>query len=192
MAVVTLGAGGLEYPSDRYADIRLALGMTAADTTALPESVITAGLHLPWVLNRALELATDCITDAVDDDVQAEQLTVALAQWAAARIAAGWLANRDQSDRITSEGIDTLKVAYDKPLSQAEWQEAARRLLGEALDALTIVCPGALVPAVLPTMARMAGPSRAVALGRRTWREYLDFDRELIPIALRYPGQSRP
>lgn len=181
MATVTWDGSSLAYPSERYADIRLALGLAADDTDALPDSVITAGIHLPWVLLRVPEHASTCMATIAADAALLERLTVLCAEWAAARIAGNFLANRDNDDVIKSKGVDTLRITFGDPLKQKELHEAMQRLGDAALSSLIELCP-AIASTFSPVVVAMAGPSRAVSEGTMTWREYLNWSEEMLPL----------
>lgn len=181
MATVTWDGASLSYPSDRYADIRLALGLAADDTASLPDGVITAGIHLQWVLLRVPELASSCMATIAADANKLERLTIVCASWTAARIAGAFLANRDNDDVIKSKGVDSLRVTFGEPLKQAELQSAMVQLGDAALSDLLELCPD-IVGAVSPVVVAMAGPGRAVAEGRMSWRQYLNWHEEMLPL----------
>lgn len=181
-----------ELDSGDYPDIRMALGLGGDDTAALPDAVIEARAHLP----RVTRLVTAALADAGDacafscdpgdpdyDEEAAENTIDALVLLTAASLADGWFGARGDS-RITSEGLGSLRVSYDK----TDWDAQAVDLRARGLDALAGACADAASiyageAAELDLMS-VDGPSRsrASAATKALYRE-----RELDPWGLGGP-----
>lgn len=136
-----------ELSSAEYPEIRSALGLAGDDIASLPDAVIEARAYLPFITRKvgaalsaaAATCAFSCDSGDPDyDEDKAEYMTDVLVLLTAARVAEGWYRARADG-RITSEGLGSLRVAYDK----TDWQALAAGLSAQGLEAFTAACAAA-------------------------------------------------
>lgn len=161
-----------------YGDVRLSLGLSATDTTNVPDTLIEGRLYLRWVEGRVIEDITTYATillstDAAYDGQRADMLKSGVIAWTASRVAALWFAAR-QAEEVVSHALGPAKVQYREG---PDWMKLAEKLADAAAADLSIVENwGTAAPRI--TLFARTGPTRKAAddetvVGITTWRERL-------------------
>lgn len=152
---------------DAYGSVRVALGFAEDDTTNLPDAVVGGLPYGEWASRRMASAAALCeglSCDPDSDDYSLEwagDVATAVVAYTAALLARGYLAAKGQ-DRVTSEGLGSLKVTYDK----TDWASVATFLEEMARRSLELHCPAAASRLVggggegLPILISADGPGR--------------------------------
>lgn len=157
-----------DLASGDYGEVRLALGLAADDTTTLPDAVIAGRLY-GGLAGLRMAAAVDCCAglscEAGDDDYSLaweSYVAAAVVALTASLLARGYMAAR-ANDRVTSEGLGSLKVSYDK----TDWTGLADGLMAQAQATLRLSCScaadvlgGASRGAGIPTIISVDGPTR--------------------------------
>mgnify|MGYP000875861751 CR=1 FL=1 len=151
-----------------YGEVRLALGLSADDTDSLPDAVIAGRLYGGLAGMRMAKAVACCdglSCESGDDDYDAEweaYVAAAVVAYTAALLAGGYMAAR-ANERVTSEGLGSLKVTYDR----TDWERLASVLKGQAEATLRLACPCAAETltssrhgAGVPTLISVDGPTR--------------------------------
>lgn len=154
--------------SGDYGEVRLALGLSADDTDSLPSAVIAGRLYGGLAGMRMAKAVTccdnlSCESGSADYDAEWEAyVAAAVVAFTASLLARGYMAAR-ASERVTSEGLGSLKVSYDK----TDWPGLADNLLSQAQATLRLACPCAAETlgssrhgGGIPTLISVDGPSR--------------------------------
>jgi len=151
-----------------YGEVRLALGLAADDDTSLPDAVIggrlyggLAGLRMA----KAVECCEDLSCESASDDYDATweaYVAAAVVAFTASLLARGYYSAR-AGERVTSEGLGSLKVSYDK----TDWGVLADTLLRQAEATLSLMCSCAASTLAkrsadmgVPTLISVDGPGR--------------------------------
>ena len=171
-----------DLSSSDYGEVRLALGLSADDTTSLPDAVIAGRLYGGLAglrMAAAAECCEDLSCESGDDDYDATwgaYVAAAVVAFAAALLARGYLAAR-ANERVTSEGLGSLKVSYDK----TDWASLADSLVAQAQATLRLACPCAAEAlgstrhgAGVPTLISIDGPGRHLGEDGDTIDQRLD------------------
>lgn len=152
---------------DAYGSVRLALGFAEDDTTSLPDAVIGALSYGGWASRRMAAAVAQCeglSCDPLSPDYSEEwagDVATGVVAYTAALLARGYLVAKGQ-DRVTSEGLGSLKVTYDK----TEWAGVATFLEEMARRSLELHCPAAASQLIggggegLPVLISVDGPDR--------------------------------
>lgn len=151
-----------------YGEVRLALGLPADDADSLPDAVIAGRLYGGLAGLRMAKAVTCCDSlscESGDPDYDAEweaYVAAAVVAYTASLLARGYLSAR-ANERVTSEGLGSLKVSYDK----TDWGAIADGLLAQAQATLRLACPCAAETlastrhgAGVPTLISVDGPTR--------------------------------
>ncbi len=171
-----------ELASGDYGEVRLALGLAADDTDSLPDAVIAGRLYGGLAglrMAKAVTCCDDLSCESGDADYDAEweaYVAAAVVAMTASLLARGYLAAR-ANERVTSEGLGSLKVSYDK----TDWAALADGLLSQAQATLRLACPCAAETlgsarhgAGVPTLISIDGPGRHLGEDGDTVDQRLD------------------
>ena len=144
-----------------YGDIRQALGLTADDTTTVPNGLVESGAYLPLVEAQVMALVPSW-SDILDsghgayDANRAQILTSATVLLTAARLACQWFAAR-QGEELKSHSLGPATVTWREG---ADWADLCGRLRGEAADLIRQVDSWTSTETPMALFGR-SGPTRA-------------------------------
>ena len=175
--------------SGDYGDIRLSIGLSATDTTNVPDATIEARPYLQRVelLVKRQVTAWETLIDSGDSEYDADRanlLRSGVVLATAGSLAALYFAAR-VGEEVSRTSVGPFATQYR---TGPEWQTLAEDLAAAAARDLQEAESWSTVPERVTLISR-AGPTRKAATGEHTmtrteWREYL------IPDALR--GRTYP
>jgi hypothetical protein len=128
------------YATD-YGDIRVALGLAADDTDAIPDALISRRVYLPRVETAMGVVLADCEVTFGDDDDDDAAIVESVILWCASALAGGYLARR-KGDQVKSQSLGPMSITYE---GGQDWGKTARDLRYQAGDVMNDVCADAVL-----------------------------------------------